>query len=114
MIPAPASTTATTTTSTSTTATSTTWSSILDGLAAQLDLQERCIRQGQPAPEPLSLPFPDGALTQQERLRAIAIFERSEELALEAARSLAATPNRLANAYREELQGSPSLPHTHG
>lgn len=91
-----------------------TWSSILDGLAAQLELQERCIRRGQPAPEPLSLPVPDGRPSPEERLRAIALFERSEELALEAARSLAATPNRLANAYREELQGSPSLPHTHG
>lgn len=79
-----------------------TWSGVLDGLAAQLDLQERCIRNGHPAPEPLRLETPEERIDHDQRLRAIALFERGEELALEAAKAMGQAPQRLARAYGVE------------
>ncbi len=57
-----------------------TWGETLDSLAAQIDLQEAAVRAGSPAPGDLEIHPPDLPLTTAERHRAIALFERCEEL----------------------------------
>lgn len=76
-----------------------TWSDVLDSLAAQIDLQERCVRLGHAPPPDLEIGEPDGPLVGNDLLRAIELFERCEALALEAARSLASTRRAVPSAY---------------
>ena len=75
------------------------WSAVLDSLAAQVDLQERCIRLGHTPPPDLDIEPPASRPTGNDRLRALELFERCEALALDAARSLASTRRGFRSAY---------------
>ena len=57
-----------------------TWHEVLDSLACQVDLQERALQYGHPPPPDLEIDPPDAPLGDEERLRAIQLFERCEEL----------------------------------
>ena len=83
-----------------------TWSDLLDGLAAQVDLQENCIRLGHAPPPDLDIEPPPSAPTGDDRLRALELFERCEALALDAARSLASTRRGFRSAYAEDASTS--------
>ena len=76
-----------------------TWHDVLDSITAQVDLQERCVRLGHAPPPDLEIDEPDEPLAGNDRLRAVALFERCEALALEAAKSLASTRHGLPSAY---------------
>lgn len=56
------------------------WSDILDSLAAQIELQERCLLGGHRGPGDLDIDPPDQPLDPFERVRAIELFERCERL----------------------------------
>ncbi len=78
-----------------------TWSDTLDSLAAQVELQEAALRSGSPAPSDLEVHPPDVALTEAERHRAIALFERCEELLdLATARVVATRGRSRQSPYR--------------
>ena len=78
------------------------WSSLLDSLAAQVDLQERCIRLGHAPPPDLEIEPPASPPVGHDRLRALELFERCEALALDAARSLASTRRGFRSAYADD------------
>lgn len=69
------------------------WSEVLDSLAAQIELQEKCLLLGHPAPPDLEIEPPDHPLAADERVRAAELFGRCEGL-LDAAtdRAVAARP----------------------
>ena len=75
------------------------WERVLDSLAAQIELQEAALRFGSAAPLDLEIDPPSSPLTEPERFRAIALFERCEELLdLAAARAVGAR-NRPISPY---------------
>lgn len=56
------------------------WTEVLDSLAAQIELQETALRFGSLAPLDLEVFPPSTHIAESERHRAVALFERCEEL----------------------------------
>lgn len=79
------------------------WSTLLDSLSAQVELQERCVRLGHLPPPDLEVDLPPAPLVGSDRLRALELFERCEALALEAARGLATTRSGFRGAYANDV-----------
>ncbi len=78
------------------------WSAVLDSLAAQVDLQERCVRLGHAPPPDLEIEPPTAPLIGTDRIRALELFERCEGLCLDAAQALAATRRGFRSAYADD------------
>lgn len=78
------------------------WSTVLDSLTAQVDLQERCVRLGHAPPPDLEIDPPTTPLVGDDRIRALELFERCEGLCLDAARALAATRRGFRSAYADD------------
>jgi hypothetical protein len=76
-----------------------TWEQVLDSLAIQIDLQETALRFGSVAPSDLEIDPPATPIPASQRIRAIALFERCEELLDLAAARAAGTRNRLRSPY---------------
>lgn len=76
-----------------------TWSDVLDSLATHVDLQEAALVHGHAAPDDLEIHPPDSPLSQAERVRAIVLFERCEELLDLATARATTTRGRPAPAY---------------
>jgi len=57
-----------------------TWGEVLDSLACQIDLQERALAEGHGAPPDLEIDPPDCPVEGAERLRAIELFGRCEQI----------------------------------
>ncbi|MCA9795422.1 MAG: hypothetical protein KC910_26625 [Candidatus Eremiobacteraeota bacterium] len=76
------------------------WSATLDALEVQLDRQEEALQRGVDPPPDLVVGFPDLALTEQERIRAIVLLERQEALLDEMVAQLARRRRRLPSPYR--------------
>lgn len=77
-----------------------TWAATLDALETQLDRQEAALRRGTEPPADLVVGFPPAALSDMERIRAIALLERQERLLDEMAAQLARRHRRLPSPYR--------------
>lgn len=76
------------------------WGEVLDSLASQLELQERALLHGHPAPADLEIDPPNRPLDEIDRLRAIELFERCEALLDTATeRAVAARRRRGASPY---------------
>ncbi len=86
-----------------TTATATpsrTWSSVLDSVAAQIELQRQALAFGTPAPPDLEVDLPPAPLADgNERLRALALLDESEFLADCTVERLVDAPLRRARPY---------------
>lgn len=82
---------------------SSSWGAVLDSLAAHIELQEQALRFGSPAPNDLEIDPPAGPLGTVERQRAIALFDRCEELLDLAAARAADSRGRLSppSPYRQ-------------
>ena len=89
------------------------WSAVLDSLAAQVDLQERCIRLGHAPPPDLDIEPPASPPFGNDRLRLLELFERCEALALDAARSLASTATRVPQRLCRRSGDRLDLDHLH-
>lgn len=78
------------------------WEDVLDSLAAHIALQEQALRFGSPAPVDLEIDPPTTALSDLQRQRAIALFDRCEELLdLAAARAVDARSKLVPSPYRK-------------
>lgn len=74
-----------------------TWHDVLDSLAAQIELQERALRHGHPGPVDLVVDPPTAPMGETERLRAIELFERCEQM-LDVATDRIVAARRLRNS----------------
>jgi hypothetical protein len=80
------------------------WSTVLDSIAAQVDLQRRALSRGTAAPPDLEIHPPDVPLDDPaERLRTLALIDESERLANLAVARLTTAPPR----HRHQSAGGP-------
>lgn len=77
------------------------WHDVLDQLSAQMDLQEATLRRGHDHPDDLVITEqPEGPMSLDERLRALALFDRSEALADECVATLISKRPAVRSVYR--------------
>ncbi len=75
------------------------WGEVLDSISTQVDLQERALAEGHLGPPDLEIDPPDTPIVGLERIRAIDLFGRCEQLLGAHAKRAGAARSLSGSAY---------------